>query len=191
MNISLSTDSIREFALDLLKTHQAGIKQADFFKQVELLLSQQFHVPSYAVRNALWDLPERHDDLVIKRKLSYRDVRLFPTDRLLQHDLIFPLSASLLGDEINKIPSRGDEDTISKGDTLKKELDKLHFQTEQLLRTIQMNDLEAGISQLLNQYFSEIEPEQMAALLQARYTLSQVTASLTQLAKAIEVGENR
>lgn len=91
LNLPLTPDDIREKALDILAGHRAGIKQADLFKKTETTLSADYVVPSHAVKNALWDLADRYESYVVKKKASYRDVWLYPTEALLE---AVPLSSS-------------------------------------------------------------------------------------------------
>ncbi|MDR9852953.1 hypothetical protein RJP21_04980 [Paenibacillus sp. VCA1] len=83
MHTNLTPDLIRDKALTVLVKHANGIKQADFFAEVEAVLSTEFVVHKHSVKNALWDLSDRFPEYVVKKKFTYRDVRLFPSSKLL------------------------------------------------------------------------------------------------------------
>jgi hypothetical protein len=80
---TITPDAIRQKALMKLAKSEMGIRQADLFKEVELELSYEFVIPDHAVKNALWDLPEKFPEYVVKTKLSYRNVILYPTKQLI------------------------------------------------------------------------------------------------------------
>lgn len=84
IQLPLTPDTVREKALDILSGRREGIKQADLFKKTEAALSEKYIVPAHAVKNALWDLADRYENFVVKKKTSYRDVSLYPTDDLVQ-----------------------------------------------------------------------------------------------------------
>jgi translation elongation factor EF-1beta len=82
--ITLTPELIRQTALNELAKNIAGIKQAELIRQVEAFLSYDFDLTAYSVRNAVWNLSDVFPEYVIKKKLSYRSVLLFPTESLIE-----------------------------------------------------------------------------------------------------------
>lgn len=83
---TLTPDIIRETALNLLARNPGGIRQSDLFKLTEQEIAFDYSIEGeHTIRNAIWNLETKYPELVIKKKLSHRNVVLFPSNDLI-HD---------------------------------------------------------------------------------------------------------
>lgn len=173
MSAELTPDLIRSTALDVLASRPNGVRQTNFFDDVEAALSGKYKIPQHSIKNALWDLNDRYPEFVIKKKLSYRDVRLFPTQRLLEE--------------------RGDSKTNWQDDILaymetdefkKIKLEMLRMKTEDLYRHIVFSEMNGLLEEILYSD-SSFTPVELETLIAFKLTLDDITSRCDALNKML------
>lgn len=179
MSTEITPDLIRNTALEVLSSRPNGIRQTNFFDDVEAALSGKFKIPKHSIKNALWDLNDRYPEYVIKKKLSYRDVRLFPTQRLLEEkgnskeDWQDDILAFMETDEFKKL-----------------KLEMLMLKTEDLYRHIVFSEMSSLLEEILysNSSFTPVELETLIAF---KLTLDDVTNRCDNLNKMLKAKGQR
>lgn len=96
---TITPEKIRRTGLRMLSAHPEGMRLAELFKETELELGFDYVIPEHSIKNALWNIVENYPEYVEKKKLSYRNVLLYPKKELI--DLM--ISAYGTREDINKV----------------------------------------------------------------------------------------
>lgn len=83
-SLHATPEIIRESAIARLADYPEGIRQADLIAITEVEVSKKYTITEHAVKNAIWNLDEKFPDLVIKKKISHRNVIFLPTDNCIK-----------------------------------------------------------------------------------------------------------
>jgi len=174
LHTNLTPDLIRDKALTVLVGHENGIKQADFFAEVEAVLSTEFVVHKHSVKNALWDLSDRFPEYVTKKKFTYRDVRLFPSSKLLSErkgvaqDFTKDLMKYLSSDEFKTL-----------------RLNMLALKIKDIERYILLNEIQGLIDEVIYEGAS-IHVRELEEIIGLKFAINGLLEQLNQVAKVLK-----
>jgi len=174
LHSNLTPDVIRDRGFTVLAQYPNGIRQTNFFTEVEAKLSTEFTVPPHAVKNSLWDLSDRYPEFVTKKKLSYRDVRLYPTERLLKErrgnldDFTEDVLRYSMSDEFKLL-----------------RLHMLALKLQEMDRFILFSEMEGVLNEVIYEG-SILSPREMEALIGYKIALNNLISSSKELSKVLK-----
>lgn len=174
-NTMVMPEDIRLKALDILAGKKEGIKQAELFKKTESALLTNHIVPEHSIKNALWDISDRYSDFVIKKKASYREVWLYPTDELIAAAPLTQPSGlhfnseeeAAAFDEVVAEMSRHTEDF-----KLKKSMLTARFM--EAYRFIEFSDLLSIMAEVQLNYLNKLTPSEEETFFRMKFALKEL-----------------
>ncbi|KAF6658916.1 hypothetical protein ACT3XG_14935 [Paenibacillus polymyxa] len=160
---NLTPEHVRRTALRLLAQFPSGIKQADLMRETELELSFDYVIPEHLIKNSLWNLADSFPEYVEKRKVSYRNVFLFPTNELFE--FIRKAHPKFDRDGKNKKPSPPEKKNLLMG--------MVTYGAVTIQGAIQDANINEAIIEIQQNYLKELTIQEIEAIVSLKHTIEQ------------------
>jgi len=160
---------IRKTALEVLAQYKNGIRQSDLIRKVEDTVKVNILLSEHTVRNAVWDLQDKYPDAVFKKKISHRNVLLFPTDALVEkYGSDLPYDIKFLDTSDVEIAA-GAEDLALISHT-----GALQYRLLDIFRYVEMSQIDSSVEEIFTNYHQKLSPNEVEQLLKLKTALREI-----------------
>lgn len=150
---------IRNAGLKLLADFPSGVKQADLFAMAHgYLEASGYQLKDHSTRNALYNLEEKFPEYVIKKKMSYRNVVLIPTNELINRH---KSTEDTVPDSIEFTPSEENEYRLT----------AITYALSEMLRTHELSGNDKMLSDIFDTGFEGLSAFEIEAIVGLKHSL--------------------